>query len=320
MVPASPGIGVPFPVSVATCVNGGGKIGATEPEIRRLAARIRLLEGSDTMRDWSMDPVLVLVVAVIIAAGSVLLARQRGQERLQDDAAPVGVIVAIAVTVYSLLLGLTVVGTYDRFTEADMSVTDELNALFTTTRLADAYPEPYRTEIKGLAVRYAQAVNANELMGDDRTAFSIDAGRAAIRDLYAVYAAMANDGRTYSTLTSSVTALMSLDDARGVRLSLETEVLPTSLWLVLVVGGVMTVLAISLVAPRSRVLHLLVSIVTTTIIVMLLNLVSEMDRPFTYPVRVNTERFERGVADLEAEAAFPASGGVGAGGVAPPAP
>ncbi|MGI9252199.1 MAG: DUF4239 domain-containing protein [Thermomicrobiales bacterium] len=254
------------------------------------------------MHQWTSSSLIVLAAALVISAVSIIVIRRLSGERLNADSGPVGSVVAISVTVYSLILGLTVVATYDRFTQAEMAITSELNALFTTFRLADAYPATYRNQIKSLTIEYARAVNTNELFGDDENPANVTPGRDAIRKLYQAEATLANDpAAPPAAVQMSITALMALDDARGSRLSLESEVLPTSLWFVLVLGGGMTVLAIALVAPKSLPLHLVVALSTTMIIAMLLNLVAEMDRPFTEPIRVNTERFAHGLVSLESE-------------------
>lgn len=258
-------------------------------------------------RELSFGDVLGLLLAVLACTGFILVVRARSHGRLESDAGPVGALVAIAVTVYSLILGLTVVATWDRFTQAERTLSQEMNALFTTVRLADAYSVDYQARIDGFTLMYARDVLATELTADSSLQTSSDGARAAIRGLYAVVAELANDPDAPQTSVQlSLGSLVTLDNARGDRLSLTNEILPDILWAVLVAGGIITIASIGLVAPSSKVLHVLVAGSATIIVVLLLNMIADLDQPFTYPIRIDIGLFENGIDILEDETVHPA--------------
>jgi hypothetical protein len=258
------------------------------------------------MQAFSFGTILLLAAALVLSTGVVVVVRRWSHGRLETDSGPVGSIVAIAVTIYSLILGLTVVASYDRFVQAEMTMTEEINALFAVTRIGAGFPDPYREEIHALAIDYARSVAESELVGDSPGTATTSRSRDLIRALYDVHSRIAQDPAVNSAATQpAIGAVMALDDARGQRLMLGDETLPSNLWVVLVVGGIGTVLGIGLVAPQSVSLHLIVAGAAAIIIAMLLNVVADLDRPFSYPIRVDTGTMARAIRTLEEEAREP---------------
>lgn len=258
------------------------------------------------LREFSSGDAMGLALAVGACTGFILLVRHLSHGRLESDAGPVGALVAIAVTVYSLILGLTVVATWDRFTTAEDVLSQELNAVFTTVRLADAYTEPYQARIDGFALMYVREVLQDELSADAAGLVSSEDARAAIRGIFGVLAELANDPDAPQTSVQlSLGSAVALDNARGDRLSLTREILPESLWAVLVAGGIITIMAIGLVAPASRLLHMVIAGSATVIVALLLNMIADLDQPFTYPIRINVGIVSNGLRILEEETVNP---------------
>jgi hypothetical protein len=61
------------------------------------------------MQALSSGTILLLAAALVLSTAVVVVVRRWSHGRLETDSGPVGSIVAIAVTIYSLILGLTVV-------------------------------------------------------------------------------------------------------------------------------------------------------------------------------------------------------------------
>lgn len=244
---------------------------------------------------------VVFTVAIVCAA--IVVVRRRWPDRLLDDHGAIGAVLAIAATVYGIIVGLTVVAVWERFLSAEVILTDELNALFAIVRMADAYPPDEHARIEAAAFAYGHAVERYELGDGSLPGVSSREARAAVRDLYAVLNRVAaTDGVGASALDSTYAAVMQLDAARGNRLVLGDRSLPGRLWVVLLVGGGMTMMFLVLLAPGSLPVHLLIGGATTLLIGLTLSLVHEMDRPFHEPIAVDFGTFSRGVSSLESEA------------------
>lgn len=250
---------------------------------------------------------LALVAAtVVVVCAAIVVVRRRWPDRLREEHGAIGAVLAIAATVYGIILGLTVVAVWERFLSAEVILTDELNALFAVVRIAGAYPPEERGRIEGAVFAYGDAVVRNELGNGSLPSGSAPEARAAIRELYAVFNGVAaNGGPGELALEPSYEAVTRLDAARGDRLVLGDRSLPGRLWVVLLVGGGMTMMFIVLLAPGSLPVHLLVGGSTTLLIGLTLALVHEMDRPFHEPIAIDFGSYSRGLRSLEREAGVP---------------
>lgn len=250
--------------------------------------------------------VLVAVAAVCIA---IVAVRRRWPDRLLEEHGAIGAVLAIAATVYGIIVGLTVVAVWERFLAAEVILTDELNALFAIVRMADAYPPDERERIEAAVLAYGRAVERYELGDGSLPSTSAPEARTAVRELYAIFNGIAASGGAGElALEPSYEAVMRLDAARGERLVLGDRSLPGRLWVVLLVGGGMTMMFLVLLAPGSLPVHLLIGGSTALLIGLTLALVHEMDRPFHDPIAIDFGTYSRGLRSLESEAStHPAS-------------
>jgi hypothetical protein len=101
--------------------------------------------------------------------------------------------------------------------------------------------------------------------------------------------------------------LNELYNARQARLEAVTGHIPTSVWWVIGILGVLTVGFTALLGMRSLSMHLLMLAGFTTMIVIVVALIVQLDYPFRGEISVSAEPFERVLSE------------VGAGGTAAPA-
>ncbi len=250
--------------------------------------------------------VALVTIAVAVVCAAIVVVRRRWPDRLLEEHGAIGAVLAIAATVYGIILGLTVVAVWERFLSAEVILTDELNALYAVVRIAGAYPPDEREHLESAALAYGNAVAQYELGEGTVTSGSSPQARSAVRRMYAVLNGIAADGGPGElALEPSYEAVMRLDQARGDRLVLEDRSLPGRLWVVLLVGGGTTMMFLVLLAPGNLPVHLLIGGATTLLIGLTLSLVHEMDRPFHEPIAIDFGAYGRGLRSLEREAGEP---------------
>jgi hypothetical protein len=144
-------------------------------------------------------------------------------------------------TTYAVILGFMLYAVWTSFGEAELNVDLEANAVVDIHRLADALPEPQRTELRTLARSYTDAVINQEWpqmakgeVPERSTAINEEMWKTVI----SVRAALPME---VSAQTHAMSELSSLGQHRLTRILQGTTQLPNVLWYVLVVGGSLTI-------------------------------------------------------------------------------
>jgi Protein of unknown function (DUF4239) len=101
--------------------------------------------------------------------------------------------------------------------------------------------------------------------------------------------------------SEGLTQLDDLDEARALRLLEVREGLPPIVWVVLVVGGVITVAFTFVFGMETPWLHMLAVAALTVIITLILYTVAVLDYPFNGELRVGPEAFELVLGRIEGQ-------------------
>jgi hypothetical protein len=224
----------------------------------------------------------IVGVAVALAVGGMLAVR-RGfaphvLERHNDVA---GFIYAVLGVLYGALLAFVVVAAWERYMEAEEIVEREANALGDLYRGAGAYPEEVRRRFRAGILGYARAVVETEWVVLGEGIGSADAWRAydAIWRMYLSY-----EPRTTGEMLwhrAAIDRLDDLGDARRLRLIRGEARMPGLFWLVLGVGGAVTIAFTYLFGLRNAWSHgLMVGTVAGTLALVLV-LVHALERPYS---------------------------------------
>src|SRR5918994_2068328 len=160
-----------------------------------------------------------------------------------------GFIYAVLGIIYAVLLALVVIATWEEFGRARLTVETEANALAEIFWLAHQLPEPEGPHLQELCRSYAEeVVNVGwPLMEQGRTPSlerSQETSRAwvLIDDIRATVQEV--EPRTVAgqeLYAEGLDQIQRLADARRMRLVMAEESLPTVLWVVLIVGGIVAV-------------------------------------------------------------------------------
>jgi hypothetical protein len=211
-----------------------------------------------------------------------------------------GFIYAVLGVIYAVLLALVVIATWEEFGRARLTVEAEANALAEIFWLAHQLPEPEGPHLQELARSYAEEVVEVEwpLMQQGRTPLmeqtqATPTGWVIIDDIRATVQEIEPRTQADQELyAEGLDQVQRLADARRTRLVVAEEGLPTVLWVVLIVGGIVVVGFAYLFGMENTWAHSLMVVSLAGVIALVLFTIAAMDHPFSGGARIGPEAFE----------------------------
>ena len=200
---------------------------------------------------------------------------------------------------FGVTLGFSLLLVWQQYEAAQQTAEREAGDVEELYRLAGGFPEPERGRVQELAASYARVVVEEEwlLMRDGRT--SSRAGKLA-DDLRGSIQVFEPGTESEKALRSEgLTRLDDLEQARALRLLEVREGLPRIIWVVLSVGGVLTVAFTFLFGMETPWLHMLAVAALTVNISLILYTVAVLEYPFNGGVRVQPDAFELVLREIE---------------------
>jgi protein-S-isoprenylcysteine O-methyltransferase Ste14 len=230
-------------------------------------------------------PVLVAVVGLVVVQR--LVPPDRREE--QNDVA--GFIFAVLGVAYAVLLAFVVIAVWEDYKTAQTNLESEAHELAGIYFLASRLPEPERTRLQDLARRYARVVVEEEwpMMEQGQTSPRADSLLRQLR-LKLLQFDPSTEGEQV-LYEQGLTNLHNAIDARRSRLLEVREGIPNLLWVVLVLGGVITVSFTYLFGLKSNLAHALMVAALTLLICGILFTIGEFNNPFSGVVEIRPEAF-----------------------------
>ena len=237
-------------------------------------------------------------VLIIILTMSVSLLFMVGLNRLwpvqkrhtENDL--VGWQLSVLGTTYAVTLGFMLYTDWTNFTAADLNAELEANSLRNIYRLAEGLPQQ-RSDIQTLTRAYADAVINHDW--PDMAAGGLPEDSHLINEqmwktlmsikVTAPSELMAED--------HAISELTSLTMHRRTRLLQSTSQLPGIFWCMLLTGGVLTVISVSMFGSAKPRLHALQVFSLTLLVTLVMLAIADVDRPFRGWVHIRSYAFER---------------------------
>jgi hypothetical protein len=212
-------------------------------------------------------------------------------DRREEHNDVAGFIYAVLGVAYAVLLAFVVIAVWEEYKTAQINVESEANELAGVYFLASRLPEPERTDVQDLARTYAKVVVEQEwpMMEQGQTSPHAD---SLVRQLR--FELLEFDPRTRGEQVLYERGLTDLHDAVDARRSRLLEVkegIPNLLWVVLVIGGVITVSFTYLFGLKSNVAHALMVAALTLLICGVLFTIAEFNNSFSGPVEIQPDAF-----------------------------
>jgi hypothetical protein len=203
-----------------------------------------------------------------------------------------GFIYAVLGVIYAVLIALVVIAVWEDFVAARVTVDREASELDDVFRLAHPLPEPEGRQLQQLARSYAQVVVDEEwaLMAQGRTS---PQAWNLLDEMTLLFENVEVRTRAEQMLYGeALDRINELSDARNARLVEAGEGIPTVLWGVLIVGGILAVGFTYLFGLENTLVHKLMVGVLALSISLVLFTIGVLEYPFSGGVRVSPEPFE----------------------------
>ncbi len=244
------------------------------------------------LKVW-LTALIVVGGSTALAVSGMLLVRKRvSLDTLTSYHEVAGYLLSVIGTLYAVLLGFVVVDAMNSVQDARLAVEEEANAVANVFLCAEAMKPKDRDAIQELCQKYVKQVIDDEwkAMGERRHC------RAAFDTSWLMWKTIIRikpEGDAEVSVHQSMIAEMSrLGDHRRARLLRANHGVAPVMWVVLIVGGVFTVLFTYFFAVKNiRVQILMTALVSTTLALNLL-LVVLFGSPFRGDMAVRPEAFE----------------------------
>lgn len=237
----------------------------------------------------------MLILACPIAALLFLWVLNRfwpsSQRHVHNDI--IGWQVCILSTIYAVMMGFMLFAVWSRYLTADVNAEAEANCLVSVFRLADGLPAEQREQVHRLARQYADIVIEQEWPSMHTGSLS-SSGNKTIQQLWeAVLQSKADTMGEQASMSQALAEISTMTEHRRVRQHDSQANLPEVLWMVLILGGVITMLTSCLFGVENFRLHCVQVASLALLIALILVAIAEIDHPFQGTVHLYPNGFER---------------------------
>jgi Protein of unknown function (DUF4239) len=235
---------------------------------------------------------VVILASVLTAIAGLVVARRRIPLYVRErHTAAIGTIYAAVYVMFGLSAGFSLFSVWQQYQTARQTTEAEASRVETIYRLGGGLPEPGRGQVQQLAESYARAVVEEwplleQAQSSPRAETLLDELRRGVQEVEP-----ATDAQG-ALRTQALAELAELEEDRVLRLVLVREGLPYILWVLLVVGGILTVAFPYLFGIDAAWLHAATVGGLTVLVALILQVIGILDYPFGSGVGVQPEPFE----------------------------
>lgn len=247
---------------------------------------------------WLLGTVIVVGIPLATVAVQAVIRRLAPGIVVGEHNDVAGFLIAVVGVVYAVTLAFIVIVTWEEFRDARDTVDHEAGALRSLYRDSRSLPEPARSEMSGLVVRYGREVAGNEWRamsdgGSSEAAFDL------VGEMFDGLAKVTNTTPTQQTFLAD--ALVRLNDVaqdRAERLTVAEENSVSVLWAAILVGGILTIGFALLFGVSNERLHYLMVGVFAAVLALQVFVILVLSHPFSGDVSVDAEPFLHVVRDF----------------------
>jgi hypothetical protein len=238
---------------------------------------------------------IFLLISVLVASLLLTEGLNRiwpvGSRHTQNDL--IGWQLSVLGTTYAVILGFMLYTSWTTFTAAELNADLEANALRNIYRLAEGLPPQQREQVEALTRSYVDAVLEKdwpEMARGKVPEASHAVNELMWRTLMSVKAATPSEA---TAADHALTELSALTLHRRTRLLQSVSQLPDIFWAVLLTGGILTIISVSMFGSANRRLHFLQVFSTTLLVMLALLATADVNQPFQGWVHVDNVAFQR---------------------------
>jgi len=237
---------------------------------------------------------VMMAIAVGIAVGSVLLVRRLVDiSKFKEHHDIAGPIFSTIGVIYAVMLAFVLVIVWQDFDRAQNDAVQEANYFLDISRDAMGLPEPFSGQFLEANIKYLDAVVKYEWPLMQRGGASMEA-QAAAEDVWELIITF--DPKTNSEKIFFSEMLEKMNNAiemRRQRLQDARTGLHPSLWLVLLLGGIITVVFTVFFGSQNLVAQLIMTTLLAMLIALILFTILIMDFPYSGDLSISVTSFQQ---------------------------
>jgi len=243
----------------------------------------------------------IVVAATVIGSllFMVVLNRLWPWEKRRNHNDLIGWQLSILGTTYAVIVGFMLYAVWTAFGEATLNADLESNSVVNVYHLAHGLPEPQSAQLEALARSYAEgAINGDwpQMARGQVPEKSVEINKEMWRVAMSVRAATSSEQTAEDHVLSE---LIALSQHRMTRLMESTYRLPSVLWSVLLVGGILTIVSACTFGSESTKLHALQVFSFSLLISLSLVAITDIHRPFQGLIHVSDYAFRRAQQNMQ---------------------
>ena len=238
-------------------------------------------------------PISFLIVSAITTfvalAGLHFVRKKYSTEVLRENHEVAAIIFNAFGLFYGVMVAFVVFVTWSGYDEATKNLQMEANEADDLFHITRAFPEPAGTTIRKGLMDYVRSVDNDELKRMSQGEISLHSNRAMTRLITVFYQMDEKSIPNRELYAESLTRLNNLAQHRRLRIFAGNDTVPPVIWLVILVGGVITVSYTYLFGMKNIKAQYMIAATLTITITLILFLIYVLDHPFTGASKVSTE-------------------------------
>jgi len=250
-------------------------------------------------------PISFLIVSAITTfvalAGLHFVRKKYSTEVLRENHEVAAIIFNAFGLFYGVMVAFVVFVTWSGYDEATKNLQMEANEADDLFHITRAFPEPAGTTIRKGLIDYVRSVDNDELKRMSQGEISLHSNRAMTRLITVFYQMDEKSIPNRELYAESLTRLNNLAQHRRLRIFAGNDTVPPVIWLVILVGGVITVSYTYLFGMKNIKAQYMMTATLTITITLILFLIYVLDHPFTGASKVSTEPLKQVMEIMQKE-------------------
>ncbi len=250
-------------------------------------------------------PISFLIVSAITTfvalAGLHFVRKKYSTEVLRENHEVAAIIFNAFGLFYGVMVAFVVFVTWSGYDEATKNLQMEANEADDLFHITRAFPEPAGTTIRKGLMDYVRSVDNDELKRMSQGEISLHSNRAMTRLITVFYQMDEKSIPNRELYAESLTRLNNLAQHRRLRIFAGNDTVPPVIWLVILVGGVITVSYTYLFGMKNIKTQYMLTATLTITITLILFLIYVLDHPFTGTSKVSVEPLKEVMEIMQTE-------------------
>jgi hypothetical protein len=247
---------------------------------------------------WLLITLIVAFPTALAMSAQALIHWRIGVKRLVQNNEIAGFKFATVGVIYAVLLAFTVIVVWEKYNDAQNAVAQEAAATAALFRYAEG-KEVECQALRGALIKYIRSAINNEWPRMEGESHSSDV-TLALSDVYRAAIALDHSGaRSNAAMTEVFTQIDHVTTARRIRLDLASGLVPGVIWIVLYMGGLLTIGFTLFFGSENLPAQVAMTGVLSILVTMGLVVIISIDHPFTGPIHIQPEPLATVLADFE---------------------